>query len=98
MAPLTGRPAIGVDLKVVDEEGMLIAADEQQVGEIWVTGPSVARGYWNRPDETRQTFKAFLSDGEGPFLRTEDLGFIVDGELYITGRIKDLIIIRGRNL
>lgn len=69
-----------------------------QVGEIWVSGPSMAQGYWNRPEETDRTFKAFLSNtGEGPFLRTEDLGFIEDGELYITGRIKDLIIIRGLN-
>jgi amino acid adenylation domain-containing protein/non-ribosomal peptide synthase protein (TIGR01720 family) len=68
------------------------------VGEIWVSGPSVSKGYWNRPEESRQIFDAFLSDtGEGPFLRTEDLGFIEDRELYITGRIKDLIIIRGLN-
>jgi len=68
------------------------------VGEIWVYGPSVARGYWNRPEDTLQIFNAYLSDtGEGPFLRTEDLGFIEEGELYITGRIKDLIIIRGLN-
>src|ERR1043165_2368932 len=71
---------------------------EGHVGEIWVAGPSVARGYWNRPDETDDTFNAYLSDtGEGPFLRTEDLGLIEHGELYITGRIKDLIIIRGLN-
>src|SRR5215204_1524888 len=69
-----------------------------QVGEIWVSGPSVAKGYWNRPEATDHIFNAHLSDnGEGPFLRTEDLGFIEDGELYITGRIKDLIIIRGLN-
>ena len=69
-----------------------------QVGEIWVSGPSVSKGYWNPPEEARQTFDAFLSNtGEGPFLRTEDLGLIEDGELYITGRIKDLIIIRGLN-
>jgi acyl carrier protein len=69
------------------------------VGEIWVSGPSVAaKGYWNKPVETEQTFGARLSDtGEGPFLRTGDLGFIHDGHLYITGRIKDLIIIRGLN-
>jgi acyl-CoA synthetase (AMP-forming)/AMP-acid ligase II len=73
-----------------------------QVGEIWVSGPSVSGGYWNRPEETRETFNAYLSGhlsgaARGPFLRTEDLGFIEDGELYITGRIKDLIIIRGLN-
>ena len=68
------------------------------VGEIWVSGPSVAQGYWNKPDLTRETFHAYLADtGGGPFLRTGDLGFIHDGQLYITGRIKDLIIIRGLN-
>ncbi|NEN92720.1 MAG: aminotransferase class I/II-fold pyridoxal phosphate-dependent enzyme [Okeania sp. SIO3H1] len=69
-----------------------------QVGEILVKGTSIARGYWNKPEETEKTFKAYLTDtGEGPFLRTGDLGFINNGELFITGRIKDLIIIRGRN-
>jgi amino acid adenylation domain-containing protein len=73
------------------------AADE--VGEIWVSGPSIGHGYWNRPEETAQTFNAYLQDtGEGPFLRTGDLGFLHDGELFVTGRAKDLIIIRGRNL
>ncbi len=73
------------------------AADE--VGEIWVSGPSIGHGYWNRPEETEQTFHAYLQDtGEGPFLRTGDLGFLHHGELFITGRAKDLIIIRGRNL
>ncbi len=69
-----------------------------QVGEIWLSGPSVAQGYWNRPQETEQTFNAYLADGRGPFLRTGDLGFLDQGELFITGRLKDLIIIRGRNL
>ncbi len=69
-----------------------------QVGEIWVSGPSVAQGYWNRPEESERTFRAYLQDtGEGPFLRTGDLGFMQDGELFITGRLKDLIIIRGLN-
>jgi acyl-CoA synthetase (AMP-forming)/AMP-acid ligase II/acyl carrier protein len=70
-----------------------------EVGEIWVSGPSVGKGYWNRQAETEQTFYAFLQDtGEGPFLRTGDLGFLDNGEVFITGRAKDLIIIRGRNL
>ncbi len=69
-----------------------------KIGEIWVSSPSVAKGYWNRPDETRQTFGATLADtGEGPFLRTGDLGFLKNDELFITGRIKDLIILHGRN-
>jgi len=69
-----------------------------QVGEIWVSDPAVALGYWQRALETQETFGAFLDDtGEGPFLRTGDLGFLRDGELYIVSRIKDLIIIAGTN-
>ena len=72
------------------------AVDE--VGEIWVADPSVAGGYWRRTAETEATFAAFLADtGEGPYLRTGDLGFIRDGELYVTSRIKDLIIVAGAN-
>jgi acyl-CoA synthetase (AMP-forming)/AMP-acid ligase II len=68
------------------------------IGEIWVKDPGVAHGYWQREDATEETFRAYLQDsGEGPYLRTGDLGFLKDGELYITGRIKDLIIIRGTN-
>jgi amino acid adenylation domain-containing protein len=70
-----------------------------EVGEIWVSGLSVGKGYWNRLAQTEETFHAFLKDtGEGPFLRTGDLGFLDNGEVFITGRAKDLIIIRGRNL
>ena len=70
-----------------------------EVGEVWVAGPGVAKGYWNRPEETQQTFHAYLADTlEGPFLRTGDLGFLKDDQLFVTGRLKDLIIIRGRNL
>ncbi|HEX9943360.1 MAG TPA: AMP-binding protein, partial [Thermoanaerobaculia bacterium] len=68
-----------------------------QVGEIWLAGGSVARGYWNRPEESEQTFGAYLEDGRGPFLRTGDLGFVDGGQLFIASRIKDLIILRGRN-
>ena len=69
-----------------------------EVGEIWISGLSVAQGYWNRPEDTNQTFRVYLRDtGEGPFLRTGDLGFLKDGELFITGRLKDLIIIDGYN-
>ncbi|HEY0782150.1 MAG TPA: fatty acyl-AMP ligase, partial [Thermoanaerobaculia bacterium] len=69
-----------------------------QIGEVWIAGPSVARGYWQRPEETAEAFAAKTADGEGPFLRTGDLGFFHDGELFVAGRLKDLIILRGRNL
>ncbi len=69
-----------------------------QVGEIWVSGPQVAQGYWNQPDQTRHTFQAYLTDTDvGPFLRTGDLGFLTDNELFVCGRLKDVIIIHGRN-
>lgn len=69
-----------------------------EIGEIWVSSPSIAQGYWNRPDLSEEIFRARLSEtGEGPFLRTGDLGFIKDGELFVTGRLKDLVIIRGVN-
>jgi acyl-CoA synthetase (AMP-forming)/AMP-acid ligase II len=81
----------------VDPEARRACLDGD-VGEVWVAGPSVAAGYWGRPDETEQTFRAFVADtGEGPFLRTGDLGFVAEGELFLTGRIKDVIILRGRN-
>jgi acyl transferase domain-containing protein/acyl-CoA synthetase (AMP-forming)/AMP-acid ligase II/acyl carrier protein len=82
---------------IVDPETLRRCADDQ-VGEIWVAGPSVAQGYWRRPEETQKAFLAHIADtGEGPFLRTGDLGFIHDDNLFITGRLKDLIIIRGSN-
>jgi len=84
------------DAVIVDPDAFTRCAD-QHVGEIWVTSPSVTKGYWRRPEETNYTFNAHLATGEGPFLRTGDLGFIKDGELFITGRLKDLIIIRGSN-
>ncbi|MFM2060605.1 MAG: hypothetical protein RLZZ507_275 [Cyanobacteriota bacterium] len=84
---------------VIANADTLTRCSADEVGEIWVSGPSIGHGYWNRPEETAQTFNAYLQDtGEGPFLRTGDLGFLHDGELFITGRAKDLIIIRGRNL
>ncbi len=69
-----------------------------QVGEIWVSGPGVAQGYWNQPDATQESFQANpLVSRNKRFLRTGDLGFVRNNELFITGRLKDLIIIRGRN-
>ena len=82
---------------IVNPQTATVCADGQ-VGEIWVAGESVARGYWNRDDVNRETFEAKLPDEpETNYLRTGDLGFWLDEELYITGRLKDVIIIRGRN-
>ncbi len=92
-----GRSWLDQKIVLVDPESLTLCP-ESIVGEIWVSGPSVAQGYWHQAEETKQTFHAYLADtGEGPFLRTGDLGFLQDGELFITGRIKDVIIIRGQN-
>ncbi|HEY0696693.1 MAG TPA: fatty acyl-AMP ligase, partial [Micromonospora sp.] len=74
------------------------ALDDNQVGEVWVRGPIVCQGYWQRPELTEETFGGRLADGTGPFLRTGDLGFRHAGEVVLCGRLKELIIIRGRNL
>ncbi|MCW3465037.1 fatty acyl-AMP ligase [Chitinophaga nivalis] len=70
---------------------------ELEVGEVWVAGNSVTRGYWRNPEQTREGFENYLESDGARYMRTGDLGFLYQGELYITGRIKDLIIIRGRN-
>lgn len=75
-----------------------IACQAKEIGEIWVAGESVAEGYWRNPEETVQAFGAHIADtGAGPYLRTGDLGFLVNSELFVTGRIKDMMIIRGQN-
>ncbi len=95
--PSCGRLVCDTKVAIVRPDAMTRCA-EDEVGEIWVSDPSVAQGYWQRKEETDRTFCAYTKDTkEGPFLRTGDLGFLKDGELYITGRIKDLIIIRGAN-
>jgi len=92
-----GKSLLDQKILIVDPE-TLNQAPPDQVGEIWVSGPSVAQGYWKRAEETQTTFRVYLKDSdEGPFLRTGDLGFLKDGELFVTGRLKDLIIIRGQN-
>ena len=92
-----GSPVGGQRVVIVDSQTHIEVAPGH-VGEIWIAGPSIGQGYWHQSDQTRQSFNAHLSDtGEGPFLRTGDLGFLCDGQLYITGRRKDLIIIRGLN-
>ncbi|MEL7409520.1 MAG: fatty acyl-AMP ligase, partial [Cyanobacteria bacterium J06558_2] len=92
-----GRPYMETTVSTVNPKS-LTHSEQGQVGEIWVSGNSVASGYWNCPEATEATFQGYLKDtGEGPFLRTGDLGFFLDGELFVTGRMKDIIIIRGRN-
>jgi acyl-CoA synthetase (AMP-forming)/AMP-acid ligase II len=92
-----GRVVGGQRVAIVEPE-LRVALRDGEIGEIWIAGPSVAHGYWKQPIETEATFGATLADsGEGPFLRTGDLGFISDGQLFIAGRRKDLIIIDGKN-
>jgi amino acid adenylation domain-containing protein/non-ribosomal peptide synthase protein (TIGR01720 family) len=91
-----GRAAEGTEVVIVNPESTDLCAPDE-VGEVWVSGPGVAAGYWNRPEETEHTFYVRLSNDRRRFLRTADSGFVFDGELYIVGRLKDLIIIRGRN-
>ena len=92
-----GQIPEGLRVVIVSPETRELVPDGQ-VGEIWVKGESVARGYWNNAQASEDVFRARLAaTGEGPFLRTGDLGFLLDGELYISSRLKDLLIIRGRN-
>lgn len=92
-----GQPTSDETVIIVDPETLLPCSPEK-VGEIWVSGASVAQGYWQQKEITEATFKAYLADTkEGTFLRTGDLGFLHDGELFVTGRLKDVIIIRGHN-
>ncbi|WDP92436.1 MAG: fatty acyl-AMP ligase [Desulfobacter sp.] len=92
-----GGPGGGHKIITVDP-ATLTAAPPNQVGELWIKGPSVPALYWGLKKESEATFGACLADtGEGPFLRTGDLGFVMDGEVYVTGRLKDLIIIAGKN-
>ncbi len=119
------RTLVGCGQNQLDQKILIVNPETRipcaanQIGEVWVSGPSVAQGYWNRAEETQQAFHAYLADSgagaesdnsdqgsdsdqgldsdKGPFLRTGDLGFLQEGELFITGRIKDVIIIRGQN-
>ena len=81
---------------IVDPDTRIVK-EENFIGEIWLKSPSVAKGYWNNSDATEKTFRAYTDKGDGPFLRTGDFGFLRNEELFVTGRIKDLIIIRGKN-
>jgi 8-amino-7-oxononanoate synthase/acyl carrier protein len=99
------RTLVGSGQALPEEEVIIVDPDTQvrlpddRIGEIWVVSPSVGLGYWQKPEATEQTFRARLTDQpqKGPYLRTGDLGFLLDGELFVTGRLKDLIIVRGVN-
>jgi len=84
------------ELWVVDPERHVVAPPGD-VGEIWLAGPHIGKGYWGRPEESKATFGALMLDGRGPFLRTGDVGFTMPEGVYVVGRIKDLLIVRGRN-
>lgn len=91
-----GRVLSGEVVKVVDPHTLTVLADGG-IGEIWIQSPSVGQGYWQAAVPTANTFGGMTADGQGPFLRTGDLGFLHDGQLYISGRLKDMIIVRGVN-
>ncbi|MCA9541789.1 MAG: AMP-binding protein, partial [Myxococcales bacterium] len=91
-----GRPAEGTTLRIVDPSSRR-ALPPDHIGEVWVRSPSVGLGYWDAPEVTAETFAARTADGDGPWLRTGDLGFLRDGRLFVTGRIKEILIIRGQN-
>ncbi|MEW2527846.1 aminotransferase class I/II-fold pyridoxal phosphate-dependent enzyme [Streptomyces sp. NPDC047071] len=92
-------PAVdGLDVAVVDAATRRRITADGTVGEIWIAGGSVARGYWRRPEATEETFRARLADeGDTPYLRTGDLGFTSAGQLHVVGRTKDVVIVQGRN-
>ncbi|MFI4954384.1 MAG: SDR family NAD(P)-dependent oxidoreductase [Gammaproteobacteria bacterium] len=83
---------------IIVEPETLQASNTNKIGEVWIKSESVTQGYWGKPDISAEIFNARLADGSGPYLRTGDLGVLYEGELYITGRLKDLIIIQGRNI
>lgn len=99
-----GRTLVGCGIARLDRELRIVAPDTGQpveqgrIGEIWIAGRDVAAGYWNRPDDTAATFGARTTRfGDGPYLKSGDLGFLHGNELFVTGRCKDLIVVEGRN-
>jgi thioester reductase-like protein len=94
-----GKPLAGLDLRIVDPEAHRSLA-QGQIGEIWLAGSGKCLGYWNNPELTLKQFRARIVDDtpyDDGYLRTGDLGFLHEGELYVCGRIKDMIILRGQN-
>ncbi|UFH48336.1 fatty acyl-AMP ligase [Pseudomonas sp. KNUC1026] len=92
----SGTPAAGACVVIADPQRLEVLPPGQ-VGEIWVAGPMVADGYWNSPQATEANFHATLEGGQHSWLRTGDLGALLEGQLYVTGRLKDVIIIHGHN-
>ncbi|MBL8277345.1 MAG: AMP-binding protein, partial [Pelomonas sp.] len=90
-----GAPPAAHVLRIVHDGRRL---PERHVGEVWVRGESIAAGYWGREAQSEATFRAYTADGEGPFLRTGDIGFYDNGELFLLGRLKEMLIVQGRNL
>ncbi len=108
---LPTRRLVGCGFPIPDSEVILVdplrctEVPERSIGEVWVHSPNVAQGYWNRPEETEAIFRARLADRSGlpdtadlPFLRTGDLGFFYEGQLYLTGRLKEVMVFWGRNV
>ena len=94
-----GRPLAGIDVRIVNPETRM-ALGEQRIGEIWVAGKSTCEGYWNRPELSREIFGNTIANDAGTggvYMRTGDLGFLHDEELFVCGRSKDLVIVRGVN-
>ena len=92
-----GTNLLDQTIRIVDPVTLEVCPPDG-IGEIWLAGPHIAHGYWQRPDATRDTFHAYVAgSGEGPFLRTGDLGFMHDGQMFVSGRLKDMMIVRGVN-
>src|SRR5439155_19947057 len=95
--PSCGKPSAEHRILIVNPETKE-RCESNAIGEIWIDGSTTGPGHWRNPTETAYVFGARLADGEGPFLRTGDLGFMRDGILHVSGRIKDVMIIRGQNV
>lgn len=91
-----GQVHPSLDVRIVDP-ALRVERAQREIGEIWVSGPSVTKGYWNHPDKTLQTFGQRLAEREGHYLRTGDLGFLAGDQLFVTGRLKEVLIVRGAN-
>lgn len=100
----TGVPLVNCGTALPGQRVLIVDPDARvelpdgAVGEIWLQGPLVADGYWNQPEQSQLTFHAALASGEAPFVRSGDLGFLDAGNLYVTGRLKDMLIIHGKNI